>query len=204
MNTTPTRQPAWDKAADGLLPAIVQDARTGRVLMQGYMNQLALDETLKLGRVTFWSRSKGRLWTKGETSNHWLNLVSWATDCDGDSLLLQANPQGPACHTGDGTCWAQPNPPTAMLLHQLEATLTDRKLNPRPDSHTSQMFARGINKIAQKFGEEAVELVIEAKDDNKHLFLNEAADLLYRFTTLLVAKDIRLEEVLQVLQDREK
>lgn len=189
---------------DGLLPAVVQDARTARVLMLGFMNADAYAETLRSGHVTFFSRTKGRLWTKGETSGHFLQVQHIAKDCDNDTLLIQARPIGPVCHTGADTCWFEPNTPSAQFLHRLEATLQHRKQHPKPDSHTSQMFALGINKIAQKFGEEAIEVVIEAKDDNTHLFLNESADLLYRFLCLLVAKDIPLSDVIAVLEGREK
>ncbi|MCE3007157.1 MAG: bifunctional phosphoribosyl-AMP cyclohydrolase/phosphoribosyl-ATP diphosphatase HisIE [Bacteroidetes bacterium] len=188
----------------GLVPAIVQDAHTGRVLMLGYMNAEAYQHTLQTEKATFYSRGKQRLWTKGESSGHYLVVKSISLDCDADTLLLKAKPKGPTCHTGAGTCWQEANTPNALFLHRLERKLTDRKLNPKPGSHTSQMFARGINKIAQKLGEEAVELVIEAKDSNRELFLNEAADLLYRFTTLLVAKGVQLEEVITTLAERDR
>lgn len=203
MIAAPTEKPDFAKT-DGLIPVIVQDLHTLRVLMLGYMNEEAYTETLTTGRATFFSRSKGRLWTKGETSGHYLLVQSVQLDCDQDTLLIKAIPQGPTCHNGTDTCWAEENPVNALFLEQMEATLVDRKLNPKPGSHTSEMFARGINKIAQKMGEEAVELVIEAKDDNRDLFLNEAADLLYRFTCLIVAKDMRLQDVMEVLQQRHK
>lgn len=195
-------QLAFAKAPDGLLPAIVQDARTRAVLMQGYMNRAALDETLKSGRVTFFSRSKQRLWTKGETSGNVLRLVSVHPDCDQDSLLVLAEPKGPTCHTGADTCWGQDN--HGDFLDHLERTIQHRRDNPNEKSYTSTLLARGINKVAQKVGEEAVELVIEAKDDDRDLFLGEAADLMYHYLVLLAAKGYTLEEVREVLRGRHK
>lgn len=192
---------AFDKR-DGLLPAIVQDARTRVVLMQGYMNSEALSKTLDSDLVTFYSRSKGRLWTKGERSGNVLKLVSITADCDGDSLLVQAHPTGPVCHTGADTCWSQTN--RGDFLDHLEATIQDRRDHPSEASYTASLLRRGINKVAQKVGEEAVELVIEAKDDDKALFLGEAADLLYHYLVLLAAKGYTLEEVRQVLRQRHK
>jgi phosphoribosyl-ATP pyrophosphohydrolase/phosphoribosyl-AMP cyclohydrolase len=195
-------QLAFDKAADGLLPAIVQDARTRTVLMQGYMNRESLDVTLQKGLVTFFSRSKQRLWTKGESSGNVLKLVSIHPDCDQDSLLVLAEPVGPTCHTGDDTCWGEVN--RGDFLDHLERTIQHRRDNPSEKSYTSKLLARGINKVAQKVGEEAVELVIEAKDDNKELFLGEAADLMYHYIVLLAAKGYSLEDVREVLRGRHK
>ncbi len=195
-------QLAFTKSPDGLLPAIVQDATTLVVLMQGYMNQQALAKTLETGKVTFFSRSKKRLWTKGETSENYLHLVSVVADCDQDSLLIQARPDGPTCHTGTDTCWGDVN--QGDFLDHLERTIQHRRDHPSEKSYTSQLLARGINKVAQKVGEEAVELVIEAKDDDRDLFLGEAADLMYHYLVLLAAKGYNLEEVREVLRARHK
>lgn len=185
---------------DGLVPAIIQNAQNNQVLMLGYMNAEAWATTQESGNVTFFSRSKGRLWTKGESSGHFLQFVSASIDCDGDTLLIQAIPQGPTCHLGTDTCWGNSGP--KGFLHQLEAIVQDRKQNPKAGSYTNSLLDRGINKVAQKVGEEAVELVIEAKDDNKDLFLGEAADLLYHFLVLLAAKNVELKEVEALLQSR--
>lgn len=185
---------------DGLLPAIVQDALTRRVLMQGYMNQESLHQTLATERVTFFSRSKQRLWTKGESSGNFLRLVSIEADCDLDSLLVKVNPEGPTCHTGADTCWGEAN--EGDFLDHLERTIQDRRDHPTQKSYTASLFARGINKIAQKVGEEAVELVIEAKDENEELFLGEAADLMYHYLVLLAAKDYTLRDVREILRQR--
>lgn len=192
----------FDKAPNSLLPAIIQDADTRVVLMQGYMNREALDKTLESKLVTFFSRSKQRLWTKGETSKNYLHLVSAAVDCDKDSILIQARPNGPTCHTGDDTCWGDKN--QGEFLDHLERTIQHRRDNPSEKSYTSQLLARGINKVAQKVGEEAVELVIEAKDDDRDLFLGEAADLMYHYIVLLAAKGYSLEDVREVLRARHK
>lgn len=188
---------------NGLVPAIIQDADTNKVLMLGYMNQAALEKTRSEGRVTFYSRSKGRLWTKGETSGNFLNLVDIKVDCDQDTLLVRVHPVGPACHTGSDTCFDEVNRSGDFLAH-LEGVIRDRKENPSDQSYTTSLFRKGINKIAQKVGEEAVELVIEAKDDDKDLFLNEAADLTYHLLVLLVEKGYRWEEVISVLRRRHK
>ena len=185
---------------NGLIPAIVQDNTTRVVLMQGYMNRAALLHTLDSGKVTFYSRSKQRLWTKGETSGHFLTLVSVAADCDRDALLIQALPAGPVCHTGTDTCWGEAN--VGDFIDHLERTIHHRRDHPSEGSYTTSLLARGINKVAQKVGEEAVELVIEAKDDDKDLFLNEAADLLYHYLVLLAAKGYTLDEVRAVLRER--
>lgn len=187
---------------NGLIPAIVQDAMSGKVLMQGYMNEEALAKTKETGMVTFFSRSKDRLWTKGETSGNFMEVVSIAGDCDGDSILVKANPRGPVCHTGSDTCWDEENTSKTGFIDQLRAIIKDRKNNPSDKSYTASLFAKGINKVAQKVGEEAVEIVIEAKDDNKELFLGEAADLLFHYLVLLEAKGYELDEVMEVLIKR--
>ena len=202
MNALDLNQLAFDKSPTGLLPAIVQDARTRVVLMQGYVNREALEKTIESGLVTFYSRSKDRLWTKGETSRHYLHFVSAAMDCDKDSILIQANPNGPVCHTGDDTCWGEVN--QGDFIDHLERTIQDRRDNPSESSYTTQLLNRGINKVAQKVGEEAVELVIEAKDDDRDLFLGEAADLMYHYLVLLAAKGYTLEDVREVLRSRHK
>ena len=195
-----TEQLNFEKG-DGLLPAIVQDVRTGQVLMLGYMNEEALSKTLQEGQVTFYSRSKQRLWTKGETSGNTLELASIKADCDQDTLLLRVRPAGPVCHKGTDTCWAEENFP-AGFLGQLEQVIQSRKGGDPESSYTARLFARGINKVAQKVGEEVVELVIEAKDEDETLFLNEAADLMYHYLVLLAAKGYKLEDVLKVLEER--
>ncbi|TXE04025.1 bifunctional phosphoribosyl-AMP cyclohydrolase/phosphoribosyl-ATP diphosphatase HisIE [Algoriphagus aquimarinus] len=192
------------KKMDGLVPAIVQDSISGKVLMQGYMNEEALAKTKETNQVTFFSRSKNRLWTKGETSGNFMELVSIAIDCDGDSILVKANPSGPVCHTGSDTCFDEVNASKTVFIDQLRAIIKDRKNNPTDTSYTASLFAKGINKVAQKVGEEAVEIVIEAKDDNKELFMGEAADLLYHYLVLLEAKGYELDEVMDVLIDRHK
>ncbi len=186
---------------DGLLPVIVQDVNTAVVLMLGYMNREALEKTLAEGRVTFYSRSKQRLWTKGETSGNFLEVKSIKEDCDKDTLLIKVHPVGPVCHTGSDTCFDEANKHRDFIRH-LEGVIQDRKANPGEGSYTASLFAKGINKVAQKVGEEAVELVIEAKDDNEELFLGEAADLLYHYLVLLTAKGYALDDVVRVLQER--
>lgn len=185
---------------NGLVPCIVQDASTSKVLMLGFMNEDAYQKTVRDKRVTFFSRSKQRLWTKGETSGNFLELVDILIDCDQDTLLVKANPKGPACHTGADTCFNETN--DEWNLSSLEAIIQDRKANPQKGSYTNKLLDSGINKVAQKVGEEAVELVIEAKDDNKDLFLGEASDLLYHYLVLLTAKGYTLNEVLDVLKKR--
>ena len=186
------------------MPAVIQDYGTGRVLMLGYMNEEALEKTKATGKVTFFSRSKNRLWTKGETSGNFLHVKDIIVDCDGDTLLIQADPAGPVCHTGSDTCFDERNTDNALFLHYLQQVIADRKNSTADKSYTKSLFEKGINKIAQKVGEEAVELVIEAKDADDDLFKNEAADLLYHFLVLLEAKDIKLEEVIEVLSARHK
>jgi len=188
---------------DGLIPVIIQDNVTNKVLMLGYMNADALEKTLMEKKVTFFSRSKQRLWTKGESSGNFLHLVSIAKDCDKDTLLIKANPVGPVCHTGADTCFEETNRTDNFLLH-LESVIQDRRDNPSGKSYTTSLFKKGINKVAQKVGEEAVELVIEAKDDDKALFMGEAADLMYHYLVLLAAKNYTLEEVIDVLKERHK
>ncbi|EKB50398.1 bifunctional phosphoribosyl-AMP cyclohydrolase/phosphoribosyl-ATP diphosphatase HisIE [Cecembia lonarensis] len=186
----------------GLVPVIVQDADSNLVLMLGYMNQEALDITLESKKVTFFSRTKGRIWTKGETSGNFLHVKSITMDCDNDTLLVKVRPQGPVCHTGADTCFDEPNNSKTLFIDQLRYIIKERKNKPSEQSYTTSLFAKGINKVAQKVGEEAVELVIEAKDNNKSLFLGEAADLLFHYLILLEAKEIELDEVMEVLIDR--
>ena len=189
--------------SEGLVPVIVQDFATEKVLMLGYMNREALDKTLVEGIVTLFSRTKNRLWTKGESSSNFLHLVSIAADCDQDALLIKARPDGPTCHTGADTCWNEPNV-SLDFLRQLENVIRQRRDQPDETSYTASLFKRGINKIAQKVGEEAVELVIEAKDNNADLFLNEAADLMFHYLILLSAKGYELGEVVKILEGRHK
>jgi phosphoribosyl-ATP pyrophosphohydrolase/phosphoribosyl-AMP cyclohydrolase len=186
---------------NGLMPCVIQDATTQKVLMLGYMNEEALTKTQQEGKVTFYSRTKNRLWTKGETSGNFLNVKSIKADCDNDTLLIKVNPVGVVCHTGADTCFDEINQGDNFLFH-LEKVIQDRRDNPSEKSYTTSLFQKGINKIAQKVGEEAVEIVIEAKDDNDDLFLGEAADLMYHYLVLLAAKDKKLEDVLEVLRSR--
>jgi phosphoribosyl-ATP pyrophosphohydrolase/phosphoribosyl-AMP cyclohydrolase len=188
--------------SDGLVPCIVQDIKTKQVLMLGFMNEEAYQKTLREKKVTFFSRTKQRLWTKGETSGNFLEVVDILLDCDQDTLLIKANPTGPVCHTGADTCFFEKN--DSWNLSSLEAVIQDRKANPVKGSYTTSLFESGINKVAQKVGEEAVELVIEAKDDNKDLFLNEAADLMYHYLVLLTEKGFALEDVIEILRKRHK
>jgi phosphoribosyl-ATP pyrophosphohydrolase/phosphoribosyl-AMP cyclohydrolase len=191
----------FGKYADGLVPAIVQDNQTQKVLMLGFMNEEALHRTESTGKVTFYSRSKQRLWTKGEESGHFLELKSIAVDCDHDTLLIKAHPLGPTCHTGADTCWSERNHPEDFLFY-LEDIIDLRKQASPDQSYVAKLFSSGLNKVAQKVGEEAVELVIEAKDNNDHLFLNEAADLLFHYLLLLNAKGFSLQDVIEILKDR--
>ncbi len=194
--------PDFAKMPDGLLPAVVQDAHTGVVLMLGYMNAEALTATQASGFVTFFSRSKQRLWTKGETSDHTLRVQELLLDCDQDAILIKAEPNGPVCHTGDDTCWGERNQ-SPHFLKTLELIIHERKAAGATDSsYTAKLLASGLNKVAQKVGEEAVETVIEALGDNRERLLEETADLLYHLLVLLAAKDVRLEEVEAVLQKR--
>ncbi len=190
---------------DGLVPAVIQDATTNKVLMLGFMNEEAFQKTEAEKRVTFFSRTKNRLWTKGEESGNFLNVVSIHPDCDNDTLLIKVNPVGPVCHTGADTCWSEKNEKTNLdFLIGLEQVIESRKNNLSDDSYTSKLFSKGINKIAQKVGEEATELVIESKDDNSDLFVNEAADLLFHYLILLQAKGFKLQDVVAKLEARKK
>lgn len=188
----------------GLVPAIIQDATTKNVLMLGYMNKEAYKQTKKTKKVTFYSRSKNRLWTKGEESGNFLNLVSMNVDCDQDTLLIMVNPEGPVCHKGPDTCWSNDNKRSYGFLSTLEEVIAERKENPSEKSYTSRLFKKGINKIAQKVGEEAVELIIEAKDENGDLFINEGADLVYHLLILLQEKGYSLDDVVKCLEKRHK
>ncbi|MFI8603963.1 bifunctional phosphoribosyl-AMP cyclohydrolase/phosphoribosyl-ATP diphosphatase HisIE [Cellulophaga baltica] len=193
----------FDKNTDGLIPAIIQDATTKNVLMLGYMNQEAFDKTQETKKVTFFSRTKKRLWTKGEESGNFLNLVAIKNDCDNDTLLITVNPVGPTCHKGTDTCWEEENTSSFGFLTKLEAIITDRKDNPEnQDSYVASLFRKGINKVAQKVGEEAVEVVIEAKDNDDKLFLDESADLLFHYLILLQAKGFTLKDIEEVLKKR--
>lgn len=193
----------FEKYADNLVPAIVQDAQTQRVLMLGFMNKEAFELTQESGKATFFSRSRRKIWTKGETSGNFLYVERILIDCDHDTILIKANPTGAICHTGADTCFGEQNENTDFLF-ELEKIIKDRKENPAEDSYTSKLFRKGINKIAQKVGEEAVELVLEAKDNDNELFKNEAADLLFHFMVLLREKNISLADVLKVLENRRK
>ncbi len=194
----------FSKSPDGLLPAIVQDATTKTVLMLGYMNAAALEKTQATGLVTFFSRSKQRLWTKGEESGYHLALVDLKVDCDQDTLLIQANPKGPTCHKGTDTCWGVENQSQFGFFSELENTIAQRKAADEDKSYVASLFREGINKIAQKVGEEAIETVIEAKDDNDALFLNESADLLFHYLILLQAKGFSLKDIEATLRARKK
>ena len=191
----------FDKT-DGLVPAIVQHANTMQVLMLGYMNKEAVDKTIAEGKVTFFSRTKNRLWTKGEESGNYLLVDEILQDCDNDTLLIKAFPQGPTCHTGSTTCFNEETP--KGFLYKLENIIEQRIADNDESSYTAKLFARGVNKVAQKVGEEAVELVIESKDNNLDLFKNEAADLLYHFIILLKTKNQKLEEIEEILKGRHK
>ena len=195
----------FSKNPQGLIPAIIQDSETKAVLMLGYMNEEAFAKTQATQKVTFYSRSKQRLWTKGEESGNFLNLVSIKNDCDNDTLLIQAQPVGSTCHKGTDTCWAEENAPNYGFISTLEHTIKIRRENADTEkSYVASLFEKGINKIAQKVGEEAVEVVIEAKDDNDDLFLSESADLLFHYLILLQAKGFQLNDVIEVLKKRQK
>lgn len=195
----------FTKSNDGLIPAIIQDFETNKVLMLGYMNLEAYEKTLVTNKVTFFSRSKNRLWTKGEESGHFLNVIEMKIDCDNDTLLIQAQPDGPICHTGSDTCWQESNTENYGFLSKLEKTIKSRKENSSSDkSYVASLFELGINKIAQKVGEEAVEVIIEAKDNNDKLFLDESADLLFHYLILLQAKGFQLHDVVLELKNRER
>jgi phosphoribosyl-ATP pyrophosphohydrolase/phosphoribosyl-AMP cyclohydrolase len=194
----------FSKYADGLVPAIIQDNQTGKVLMLGFMNQEAVDATQSLQKVTFFSRTKNRLWTKGEESGHYLALVNMQLDCDQDTLLIKAIPNGPVCHKGTDTCWGEANSNNMDFLSTLEAIIASRKTASADSSYVASLFQKGINKIAQKVGEEAVETVIEAKDNNDDLFIGEAADLLFHYLILLQAKGFSLSDITKELEKRHK
>ena len=195
----------FKKNLDGLIPAIIQDATSKNVLMLGYMNQEAFEKTKNTKKVTFFSRTKNRLWTKGEESGNFLNLVDLKLDCDNDTLLIFVNPIGPTCHKGSDTCWNDTNNETYGFISKLEETIANRIENADASkSYVASLFKKGINKVAQKVGEEAVEVVIEAKDTNDTLFLNESADLLFHYLLLLQAKGFKLKDVVEVLKGREK
>ena len=191
----------FKKYTDGLAPAVIQDFKTNKVLMLGFMNEAALKKTMAEGKVTFYSRSKQRLWTKGEESGNHLLVKEVLSDCDNDTVLIKAQPLGPVCHTGADTCWSERNHPDNFLFY-LEDIIKLRKASNDDTSYVRQMFKKGINKIAQKVGEEAVEMVIEAKDNNEELFLNESADLLFHYLLLLNAKGYNLQDVINVLKKR--
>lgn len=186
----------------GLVPVIIQDYLNLKVLMLGYMNQDAFDKTLQEKRVTFFSRSKNRLWTKGESSGNFLELMDWKLDCDNDTILIKAKPLGPTCHKGTTTCFAEET--DKGFLYELQQTISDKIDNNDENSYTNELYKKGINKVAQKVGEEAVELVIEAKDNNDELFLNEASDLLYHYLILLKTKGFSIEDVEKILKSRSK
>jgi phosphoribosyl-ATP pyrophosphohydrolase/phosphoribosyl-AMP cyclohydrolase len=195
----------FTKSAHGLIPAIIQDSETKTVLMLGYMNAESYQKTLDTKKVTFYSRSKQRLWTKGEESGNFLNLVDIKNDCDNDTLLIQVKPEGPTCHTGLDTCWQESNNQEYGFISKLENTIKVRRENSDSEkSYVASLFKLGINKIAQKVGEEAIEVVIEAKDDNDNLFLDESADLLFHYLILLQAKGFQLNDVVDVLKSRQK
>lgn len=195
----------FNKNNDGLVPVIIQDSETKNVLMLGYMNNEAYQKTLEIQKVTFYSRSKQRLWTKGEESGNFLNLVSVKNDCDNDALLIEVNPNGPTCHKGTDSCWAEANTENFGFISRLEDTIESRvKAGDSEKSYVASLFASGINKVAQKVGEEAVEVVIEAMDNNDELFLEESADLLFHYLMLLQAKKFKLNDVVKVLKERQK
>ncbi|WP_452232193.1 bifunctional phosphoribosyl-AMP cyclohydrolase/phosphoribosyl-ATP diphosphatase HisIE [Lacinutrix sp. MEBiC02595] len=195
----------FNKNNDGLVPAIIQDATTNKVLMLGYMNAEAFSKTKETNKVTFYSRTKKRLWTKGEESGNFLNLVDYKLDCDNDTLLIQVNPVGATCHKGSDTCWNEENQESFGFISKLENTIESRvQAGDSEKSYVASLFASGINKVAQKVGEEAVEVVIEAMDNNDDLFLSESADLLFHYLMLLQAKGFKLKDVVSVLKTREK
>ena len=193
----------FTKNVDGLVPAIIQDATTQKVLMLGYMNAEALAKTKEIEKVTFYSRTKKRLWTKGEESGNFLNVVDISIDCDNDTLLIMVTPVGPTCHTGSDTCWNEKNEANFGFLSHLEKIIANRKENQNDEkSYVASLFKKGINTMAQKVGEEAVEMIIEAKDDNEKLFLDESADLLFHYLVLLQAKGFTLKDIAEVLRKR--
>jgi phosphoribosyl-ATP pyrophosphohydrolase/phosphoribosyl-AMP cyclohydrolase len=195
----------FSKNTDGLIPAIIQDSQTKTVLMLGFMNAEAYQKTVDTKKVTFYSRTKQRLWTKGEESGNFLNMIDIKNDCDYDTLLIQVKPEGPTCHKGTDTCWAEENKADYGFISELEDTIQLRRENADSEkSYVASLFKLGMNKIAQKVGEEAIEVVIEAKDDNDDLFLGESADLLFHYLILLQAKGFKLDDVVDVLKSRQK
>ena len=194
----------FSKNKDGLIPVIIQDNISKTVLMLGYMNDEAIRKTKKTGNVTFYSRTKKRLWTKGEESGNFLRLVNMKVDCDNDTILIYVKPEGPTCHLGTDSCWGEKNLSKFGYLSQLEEIIAERKRDDKKKSYVASLFREGINKIAQKVGEEATETIIEAKDENKQLFLNESADLLFHYLILLQAKGFRLSDVEKVLLTRKR
>ena len=194
----------FSKNKDGLIPVIIQDSISKTVLMLGYMNDEAIRKTKKTGNVTFYSRTKKRLWTKGEESGNFLRLVNMKVDCDNDTILIYVKPEGPTCHLGTDSCWGEENLSKFGYLSQLEEIIAERKKDDKKNSYVASLFREGINKIAQKVGEEATETIIEAKDENKQLFLNESADLLFHYLILLQAKGFRLSDVEKVLLTRKR
>ncbi|RDK85270.1 bifunctional phosphoribosyl-AMP cyclohydrolase/phosphoribosyl-ATP diphosphatase HisIE [Marinirhabdus gelatinilytica] len=195
----------YSKYPNNLVPAVIQDSMTKNVLMLGFMNEEAVNKTEKTGKITFFSRNKNRLWTKGEETGNYLNLVSMKVDCDNDTILVQANPEGPTCHEGTDTCWGEKNVPNFGFLSYLEHVIEDRRYDGEQEkSYVASLFRKGINKIAQKVGEEAVEVVIEAKDDDDLAFLNESADLLFHLMVLLQAKGFHIRDVERTLKSRHK
>ena len=194
----------FSKTKDGLIPVIIQDSISKTVLMLGYMNDEAIRKTKKTGNVTFYSRTKKRLWTKGEESGNFLRLVNMKVDCDNDTILIYVKPEGPTCHLGTDSCWGEKNLSKFGYLSQLEEIIAERKKDDKKNSYVASLFREGINKIAQKVGEEATETIIEAKDENKQLFLNESADLLFHYLILLQAKGFRLSDVEKVLLTRKR
>ncbi len=194
------KQPNFSKSPSGLLPAIIQNASTGKVLMLGYMNEEAFAKTQAEGKVTFFSRSKQRLWSKGETSNNFLHVVSIALDCDQDTILIQANPDGPTCHEGTETCFKDDS--AKGFLFELEGVIADRKTNPKEGSYTNELLNKGTKKVAQKVGEEATEVILEAMDGRKDLLIEETSDLLYHLITLLQDQGVSLEDVEKKLRER--
>ena len=194
----------FSKNKDGLIPVIIQDSISKTVLMLGYMNDEAVIKTKKTGNVTFYSRTKKRLWTKGEESGNFLRLVNMKVDCDNDTILIYVKPEGPTCHLGTDSCWGEKNLSKFGYLSQLEEIIAERKKDDKKNSYVASLFREGINKIAQKVGEEATETIIEAKDENKQLFLNESADLLFHYLILLQAKGFRLSDVEKVLLTRKR
>ena len=190
----------FDKNSVGLVPAIIQDVETKNVLMLAYMNKEAIDLTLESKKVHFFSRSKNRIWMKGEVSGNFLNLISLKGDCDNDSLLLKVKPQGPTCHKGDDTCWGEKN--DQNFLNILEEIIADRIINPSDNSYISNLFEKGIDKIAQKVGEESTEVIIASKNENKKELIYESADLLFHFLLLLQKKNLRFKDVIDELEQR--